>query len=126
MAAANRLQPYDEAEIRARLTGDLRHWRFEQGSIVRVYRTNDWKATLVAVAAVGHLAQLAWHHPELRATFSSLEVRLDTHDAGGVTDRDFELARRIEAVMQWRPAADGGALEGLPADEAKSYVAPDN
>ena len=109
------LHVYDEAAIRGRLTGDLRHWRFEGGSICRTYRTGGWKGTLMVVNAIGHLAEAAWHHPEIRATYPAVEVRLDTHDAGGVTDRDFELARRIEALIQWRPAAGGGALEGAPA-----------
>ena len=72
----------------------------------------------MVVNAIGHLAEAAWHHPELRVTFPAVEVRLDTHDAGGITDRDFELARKIEALIQWRPAATG-PLEGPPAN---SYV----
>ena len=40
-------------------------------------------------------------------------VKLTTHSAGGITDKDFALARRIEDVALWRPAA-GGALDGTP------------
>jgi 4a-hydroxytetrahydrobiopterin dehydratase len=40
-------------------------------------------------------------------------VKLKTHDAGGITDRDFELAQKIEEAVLWRPAA-GGALAGNP------------
>lgn len=122
MTGPTTLRVYTEAEIRARLVGDLRHWRLDAGAIRRVYRTHGWKGTLMAVNAIGHLAEMAWHHPELRATYPQVEVRLDTHDAGGVTDRDFELASKIEALLQWRPAADGGALEGNPGDAANGYV----
>ena len=76
----------------------------------------------MAVNAIGHLAELAWHHPDLRAIYPRVEVRLDTHDAGGVTDRDFELARKIESVLQWRPGREGGALEGTPDDPAHAYI----
>ncbi len=124
MAKAS-LRVYTAAEIQSRLVGELRHWRLDGGVIRRVYRTHGWKGTLMAVNAIGHLAELAWHHPELRATYPSVEVRLDTHDAGGVTDRDFELAARIEAVLQWRPSA-GGALEGTPADPAHAYIVFDD
>ena len=40
-------------------------------------------------------------------------MKLSTHSAGGITDKDFELARKIEDVVLWRPAA-GGALDGTP------------
>jgi 4a-hydroxytetrahydrobiopterin dehydratase len=123
---ANALKTYSETDIRARLVGDLRHWRLDSGAICRVYRTNGWKGTLMAVNAIGHLAEMAWHHPELRATFPRVEVRLDTHDAGGVTDRDFELAEKIEALLQWRPTANGGALEGTPTDMAHAYIVYDD
>jgi 4a-hydroxytetrahydrobiopterin dehydratase len=39
-------------------------------------------------------------------------VKLSTHSAGGITDKDFELARKIEEAVLWRPS--GGALEGTP------------
>ena len=115
------VQVHDAAAIAARLTGTLRHWRHEDGRLARLYRTGGWKGTLMVVNAIGHLAEAAWHHPELKATYASVEVRLDTHDAGGVTDRDFELAACIEAFVQWRPAT-GGALEGTPVEAAHLYV----
>jgi pterin-4a-carbinolamine dehydratase len=112
---------YSDAEITERLTGDLARWRHADGALVRVYRTKDWRATLLAAGAVAHLAEAAWHHPELVLNYPSLEVRLNTHSASGVTDKDFELAARIEAVVGWRPR--GGALEGTP--ENVGYILPD-
>jgi 4a-hydroxytetrahydrobiopterin dehydratase len=72
--------------------------------------------------AIGHLAEAAWHHPDLLVTYPAVTVRLSTHDAGGVTDKDFALAHRIEAFVQWRPTADGGPLEGTPDDPRFLYV----
>ncbi len=118
-----REQVYSDSDIAARLVGELRHWRHVDGALARVYRTKDWKATLLAAGAVAHLAEAAWHHPEMILAYPSLEVRLNTHSAGGVTDKDFELARKIEAVIGWRPGAEGGALEGTPEDVG--YIAPD-
>lgn len=112
---------YSDSEIAARLTGDLARWRHAGGALVRVYRTKDWRSTLLAAGAVAHLAEAAWHHPELVLNYPSLEVRLNTHSAGGVTDKDFDLARKIEAVIGWRP--QGGALEGTPGDVG--YIVPD-
>ena len=102
-----------EDEIRARLERELPHWYLEDGWIRRRYRTNSWKGTLMVINAVGHLAEAAWHHPELLLSYPRLRVMLSTHDAGGITDRDFELAERIESVATWRP--EGGALTGPDA-----------
>jgi 4a-hydroxytetrahydrobiopterin dehydratase len=44
-------------------------------------------------------------------------VRLTNHDAGGITDKDFELAKKIEDLVQWQPGKDGGALKGPPASQ---------
>ena len=115
------LTALDEAAINARLVGTLQHWIYDGRFLKRTYRTGGWKGTLMVTNAIGHLAEAAWHHPEIVATYPAVEVRLETHDAGGITERDFELAERIEAWVQWRPAA-GSALEGTPQDAATLYI----
>ncbi|MDQ2104099.1 4a-hydroxytetrahydrobiopterin dehydratase [Azospirillum isscasi] len=114
---------YSDAEIVERLQQILPRWRFEDGWIRRKYKTNSWKGTLMVVNAVGHLAEAAWHHPDLTVSYAWVEVRLKTHTAKGITDKDFELARKIEEVIQWQPARDGGALEGTPKDDLRfAYI----
>ena len=113
---------YSESEIVTRLSEELPHWRYENGWIRRKYRTNSWKGTLMVINAVGHLAEAAWHHPDITASYAWLEVRLVTHDPKGVTDKDFALAKKIEEVVTWRPEA-GGPLEGTPQGDARfAYV----
>ena len=56
---------YSESEIAERLAKDLPHWRYENGWIRRRYKTHSWKGTLMVINAVGHLAEAAWHHPDL-------------------------------------------------------------
>jgi 4a-hydroxytetrahydrobiopterin dehydratase len=103
---------YGPDEIAARLAAELPEWTYEDGHIRRLYRTADWPETLMVINAAGYLAETAWHHPELRASYNWVEFALMTHSAGGVTDKDFELAAKIEALVGWSPAAEGGALEG--------------
>jgi 4a-hydroxytetrahydrobiopterin dehydratase len=117
-----RERSYAENEVTERLARELPHWRYENGWIRRKYKTHGWKGTLMVINAVGHLAEAAWHHPDLTASYAWVEVRLMTHTAKGITDKDFELARKIEEVVQWRPAA-GGALEGTPNDDQRfAYI----
>lgn len=112
---------YSEAEIEQRLATELPHWHLENGWIRRKYKTSGWKGTLMAINAVGHLAEAAWHHPDLSASYAFVIVKLMTHSAKGITDKDFELAKKIEEVVQWRPGADS-ALEGTPDDQRFKYL----
>jgi len=103
---------YTEEQIQEKLTA-FPGWWYEDGWIRRNYKTDGWPTTLMLVTAIGYFAEAAYHHPDLAVTWGRVIVKLKNHAAGGVTDKDFELARKIEEVMLWRPAA-GGALEGTP------------
>lgn len=122
MSEGKKARVFNEAEIRDRLARELPSWNYENGSIRRRYGTHSWKGTLMVVNTVGHLAEAAWHHPDIAASYNRVEVSLSTHDAGGITDKDFELARKIEDVVLWRPGREGGALEGTPDDKRFAYV----
>ncbi len=114
----------DDDQVQARLAADLPRWTCDDGWLCRRFRTSGWKATLMVVNTVGHLAEAAWHHPDLVVSYASVTVRLMTHDAQGITEKDFELAQQIEAVVGWRPLP-GAALEGTPADPQFAYLRDD-
>jgi 4a-hydroxytetrahydrobiopterin dehydratase len=115
-----------EDEVTRRLASTLPHWRLDGGFIRRTYKTQNWKATLMVVNAIGHLAEAAWHHPDLAVSYASVEVRLMTHSAKGITEKDLALARKIEDVVQWQPGREGGPLEGTPqGDPRYAYVTYD-
>lgn len=114
------------AQVQAHLDARLPHWRLSDGAIRRTLRTGGWKGTLMAVNAIGHLAEAAWHHPELQVGYASVAIALNTHDAGGITAKDLALADKIESVLCWRPGAEPGAvLDGTPDTAAERYIAYD-
>ncbi len=114
---------YNEEEIGRRLADELPHWYYENGWIRRKFRTSGWKATLMVVNTVGHLAEAAWHHPDLTVSYAFVIVKLATHSAKGITDKDFTLAKKIESVVQWDAKAEsGGILEGTPDDQRFKYI----
>lgn len=77
----------------------------------------------MVINTVGHLSEAAWHHPDIAASYAWVEVKLMTHDAKGITDKDFELAKKIEEVVCWRPGQENGALDGTPEDDQRfAYV----
>jgi len=113
---------YSEPEIEARLKASLPHWFFKDGFICRKYRTHGWKGTLMVINAAGHLAEAAWHHPDIAATYNSVEIRLQSHDAKGITDRDFELAKKIEELIGWQPGKEDGPFTGTPQEPRHAYI----
>jgi 4a-hydroxytetrahydrobiopterin dehydratase len=114
---------YSQAEVEARLKDELPQWYFEDGWIRRKVRTSGWKATLMVVNTVGHLAEAAWHHPDLTVSYAFVTVKLMNHAAKGITDKDFALARKIEEVVMWQPARESDAvLEGTPEDARFKYI----
>lgn len=124
---------YSPDEIQDKLAKDLPHWIYEDGWIRRKYKTSGWKATMMVVNTVGHLAEAAWHHPDLTVSYAFVIVKLCTHSAKGLTDKDFELAVKIEEVIQWQPAkvalAKGlvSALEGTPNEDPRfKYIKYDD
>lgn len=105
---------YSDAEIDAKLKeSGLAGWYLEDGWLRRKYTTDGWPTTLMLTNAIGYLCEAAYHHADLSLTWGKLWVKLKTHSAGGITDKDFALARQIEQIVLWRPPA-GGPLEGTP------------
>lgn len=110
-------------EVTARLQQELPSWTFEDGWIRRKYKTSGWKGTLMVVNTVGHLAEAAWHHPDLAVSYAFVIVKLVNHAAKGITEKDFQLAKKIEEVVLWQPGKEEGSeLEGTPDDPRFKYI----
>jgi 4a-hydroxytetrahydrobiopterin dehydratase len=116
-------EAYSQEEIDTRLREELPHWFFENGWIRRKVKTSGWKATLMVVNTIGHLAEAAFHHPDLTVSYAFVIVKLQTHSAKGITNKDFELAHKIEEVIFWQPGKQAGSsLEGTPEDPRFKYI----
>lgn len=76
-------------------------WAMEPGglAIVKPYRFADFPAAMGFMMRAAFAAEAHNHHPEWRNVYNRVEVRLTTHDAGGLTQKDVELARALEAVV---------------------------
>ncbi|AWB27294.1 4a-hydroxytetrahydrobiopterin dehydratase [Halococcoides cellulosivorans] len=73
-------------------------WTREGDAIEATYEFDDYLAGVGFASGVAGLAQEAYHHPTIEIGFRSVTVRLTTHDAGGVTDADLDLAARIDSL----------------------------
>ena len=70
-------------------------WSRDGDAISRIWRFDDFKAAMLFVNGVAALAEKANHHPDIAIHYSEVTLRLWSHDAGGLTARDFALARTI-------------------------------
>jgi 4a-hydroxytetrahydrobiopterin dehydratase len=121
-AMATRETPLSDHDVREWLAKHLPTWRLEDGFIRRTYKTSSWKGTLMLINTVGHLAEAAWHHPDLTASYAWVEVRFVTHSAKGITMKDLELARKTEEVVMWQPPKET-TLEGTPQGDLRfAYI----
>lgn len=74
-------------------------WSKEGEILVREYETGNWKRTIFVVNAIAGLAEAHWHHPDLEVGFKKVKVKLTTHEAGKLTDKDYRLAEEIERLV---------------------------
>jgi len=73
-------------------------WERDGDEIVRTYDFESYLDGVGFAAGAGGLAEEAWHHPEITIGYAEVEVRLTTHDAGGITERDMALAARLNDI----------------------------
>lgn len=118
------LSTYDAAQAAELVQRQLPEWRLDDGRLRRDFPCEGWRASMLVANGIAHVAELAWHHPDLLVTWSGVTVWLTTHDAGGITERDFELADLIERAVSWRPG-EGSSLEGAPRSGRWRYLGND-
>lgn len=86
-------------EIDYNLTG-LKGWSLDDGRIVKQIVFKDFKEAIAAMVKIGEVAEELGHHPNWFNSYNQLNIKLSTHDAGGITMKDFELAERIEEIIK--------------------------
>lgn len=85
-------------EIQSKLAG-LSGWTVnDAGEIVKTYTLSGFPQALMFVTAAGVLAEAAQHHPDMTIKWNKVTLALTTHDAGGLTDKDFDLVKQIDAL----------------------------
>jgi len=91
------MPPLSDKEINARLTS-VPDWQMESGELVRTFLFKDFRQSLTFVNQVGELAEKAGHHPDIDIRYNKVRLALVTHDAGGITAKDFDLAAAADKL----------------------------
>ena len=87
---AKEIKIFNEEEINEWIRNTGSEWSFDGKWIRKTYKTHSWKSTLMVVNAIGHLAELAWHHPDLVVSYAFVEVKLMNRTKKGITQLDFD------------------------------------
>lgn len=91
------METYNENSAQS-LLKDLTDWRFNNNGIEKKFVFKNFSQALGFIVQVGVLAEKHNHHPELFNVYNRVDIRLSTHEANGLTDRDFDLAKAIEKI----------------------------
>jgi 4a-hydroxytetrahydrobiopterin dehydratase len=84
-------------EITARLAS-LSGWNLERAELVRQFQFADFLGSIAFVNGVAQLAEAAGHHPDIDIRYNKVRLALTTHDAGGITPKDFNLAAKVSKL----------------------------
>jgi 4a-hydroxytetrahydrobiopterin dehydratase len=76
----------------------LPEWKQRGTAITRTYQFKDFPAAIKFVNAVARLAEKAWHHPDIDIRWNKVTLALTTHDEGGLTKKDFALAKQFDRM----------------------------
>jgi 4a-hydroxytetrahydrobiopterin dehydratase len=79
--------------------GALPEWRIEEGVLTRTFSFQDFPAALAFVNRVGERAEEAGHHPDIDIRYNKVRLGLATHDMGGLTVKDFDLAAVVDGPL---------------------------
>jgi 4a-hydroxytetrahydrobiopterin dehydratase len=88
-----------DEEVLSRL-GALPGWKIEEQVLVKTFKFKDFRAALHFVNRVGDVAEETNHHPDIDIRYNRVRLSLTTHDAGGLTGKDFDLAGRAEKLAE--------------------------
>jgi len=110
VTSVKRLARLTDDEVRERLEG-LNGWEMDEGTIKRLFKTPSFPASMILANTVAQLAEAAQHHPDMKISYRKVSVKLITHSSGGLTEKDFALARQLDAVLDWQPGPPLGPGE---------------
>lgn len=78
---------------------DLPGWEYSEGALMTILEFADFKEAFTAMGRIAFECEAQGHHPDWTNVYNQLEIRLHTHDADGVTEKDFRLAHTIESLV---------------------------
>lgn len=91
------MEKLTSAQIKSALAS-VPNWKQEDSSITRTFEFKDFPAAIKFVDELAKIAEKEWHHPDIDIRWNKVRLVLSTHDSGGLTEMDFNLAKRFDAL----------------------------
>lgn len=91
------MQPFTSEQIQQHLAA-LKGWKIEDDQLTKTFKFENFVIALNFVNRVGELAERAGHHPDIDIRYNKVRLNLSTHDASGLTIKDFDLAMQTEML----------------------------
>ena len=92
------MNPLDEKDIQKALE-KLQGWEYRDNAITTTFEFGNFKEAFTVMTRIAFECEAQEHHPDWTNVYNQLEIRLSTHDAGGVTEKDIRLATTIESLI---------------------------
>ncbi len=92
------MQTLNEDQVQSKLDDQLPEWSLINDAIQRTYQFNDFVMAMQFVNKAADLAEAAQHHPDILVRYNKVTMTLSTHDAGGITEKDFDLAGKLDGA----------------------------
>ena len=93
------MKPLSQSDINDFLA-EQNGWQLIDDAIEKTYVFKDFRAAMANMQRIAFEAEDMNHHPEWFNVYNKLQIRLRTHDADGITEKDFELAKRIDSILK--------------------------
>ncbi|WP_396179874.1 4a-hydroxytetrahydrobiopterin dehydratase [Flavobacterium sp.] len=94
------MQKLTDNEIKAQMENDLLNWSWKSHQLLQTFKFKDFIEAFGFMTQVALLAQQANHHPEWSNVYNKVTIGLTTHDAGGISQKDIDLALQIEGLIK--------------------------
>ena len=92
------MKKFNELEIKSELK-NFENWKLIDKAIERNFVFEDFSESLAFIVRVGIASENANHHPEIQNVYNKVKLRLSTHDSNGITQKDFDLASKIDGLI---------------------------
>lgn len=92
------MKAYSEEEVKEKLT-KFEGWQYQENAIHTAFEFENFKEAFTIMTRIAFEAERLQHHPDWSNVYNRIDITLSTHDAGGVTKKDFELAGVIDSLI---------------------------
>ncbi len=92
------MEKLSQAQIEEKLK-ELRGWEYVDGALETSLQFGNFKEAFATMTRIAFECELQGHHPDWNNVYNSLDIRLNTHDVGGITENDFTLAKTINKIV---------------------------